>query len=438
MTPEWAWPADVIRPFRDALVPSSVPVRAAHFPDGHPPLVTIRFDGSMEKRDADPASIKGRLFVAKATDLVYSKIDVRNGAIGIVPAHLPVVAVTAEYPVHHVRPDVADVSYVQLLVRSSGLRSEVQSRISGASGRKRIMPSDLLAMRAPFPALPVQRAIVAHAGRAEHAVAQAESAASGSRREALGAFLGALGLVRPQEGARPKQVIARWSTVERWGFDANYRALSGLANLGRFPVVRLADVVADLENGWSPQCLARPASADEWGVLKLGAVSFGSYDDAANKALPATLKPLPALEIRPGDLLISRANIPRLVGACALVEQTRPRLMLCDKIFRVVRPSTNRVDMGYLAEILKIPHVRYQIESACTGTSPTMQNITKPALLALRLPLPALDVQEALVDALASARYAADALVSAARVRRDLAMSEVDAMILGAMPAPNT
>ena len=349
MTPEWAWPGDVIRPFRDALVPSSVPVRAANFPDGHPPLVTIRFDGSMEKRDADPASIKGRLFVANATDLVYSKIDLRNGAIGIVPTHLPVVAVTAEYPVHHVRAEVADVSYVHLLVRSSGLRSEVQSRISGASGRKRIMPSDLLAMRAPFPALPAQRAIVAYADLADGAVRAAESTAHARRRNAEAAFLAGLGLTLPPEEERPKRMIARWSAVERWGFDAQYRAMSGLGSLGgRFPVVRLVDVVADLENGWSPQCLARPATGDEWGVLKLGAVSFGRYDDAANKALPATLRAIPALEVKAGDLLISRANIPRLVGACALVKTTKPRLMLCDKIFRVVPAPVHSADAAYL------------------------------------------------------------------------------------------
>ena len=66
-----------------------------------------------------------------------------------------------------------------------------------------------------------------------------------------------------------------------------------------------------------------------------------------------------------------------------------------------------------------------------------MQNITKPALLALRFPLPPPDVQQALVNELTSARDAADALVAAARARRDLAMSEVDAMILGTTPVPN-
>lgn len=434
---EWAWPEAMVRPLREALEPVSVPVKPTDFPHGHPPLMTIRFDGSVERRDADPGSIKGRLFVARAGEIVYSKIDVRNGAIGIVPPWLPVVAVTSEYPVHRVRDEVATVGYLRLLVRSSGLRRVIQSRISGASGRKRILPADLLSMRAPLPALDVQRAIVAHAERAEAAVRRAEGGAEALRLGAQAAFLRGLGLHLPEAHERPKAMTLRWSAVERWGVGFNQRmAGGGLALEGTFPVVRLGDVVADLENGWSPKCLPRPAEGDEWGVLKLGAVSFGRYDASENKALPRPLKPVLALEVRVGDVLISRANIPRLVGACARVEQTRPRLMLCDKIFRVVPPKDSPVEPEYLTEILKIPQVRFQIESACTGTSPTMQNITKPALLGLRFPRPPLDVQRALVADLTKARAASDAMLAEARSVRATAMADVDAMILGTVPVP--
>jgi hypothetical protein len=63
----------------------------------------------------------------------------------------------------------------------------------------------------------------------------------------------------------------------------------------------VARIEADLSNGWSPQCFARPAEENEWGVLKLGAVSFGSCNDKENKALPPSLKADPVLEVRVGD-----------------------------------------------------------------------------------------------------------------------------------------
>lgn len=419
------------------LVPSVEPCRAAEHRDSHPPLVTIRFDGSIERRDADPTAIKGRLFLARAGDLVYSKIDVRNGAIGVVPAELPLIAVTAEYPVHRVRSERAEVAYVRLVVRSSAMRREIQSRISGASGRKRIMPADLLDIRAPFPALPTQRVIIEQAHRASADLDEGLAAAARVAHEAGVAFLHALGLRAPEETPRRKIMVRRWSATARWGVDYNQRVDGGGASAdGAYPTARLGDVIADLENGWSPQCLKRPAEPSEWGVLKLGAVSFGRYDDSENKALPTHLKPIPRYEVRPGDVLISRANIPRLVGACAIVTETRDRLILCDKIFRVVPKPQPKIVGAFIAEVLKIPQVRFQIESACTGTSPTMQNITKPALLDLRFPLPTLEVQEGLVAMMKDARARADALRAEARERYGLAMQEVDAMILGTAPVP--
>ncbi|MGD9788710.1 MAG: hypothetical protein AB7U30_12260, partial [Sulfuricellaceae bacterium] len=191
------------------------------------------------------------------------------------------------------------------------------------------------------------------------------------------------------------------------------------------------DLIADLENGWSPKCLDRPATPAEWGVLKVGAVSFGAFDETENKALPQSLAPIPRYEVKPGDMLISRANITRLVGACALVKETRRKLMLCDKIFRFVWKEKNEALPAYLDEVLKIPHLRQQIENALTGTSPTMKNISKPSLLALKLPLPPLDAQQKLVESITDARRRAATLRAEAERLRQQAAAEVEAAILG-------
>lgn len=186
-----------------------------------------------------------------------------------------------------------------------------------------------------------------------------------------------------------------------------------------------------MSNGWSPKCLDRPAQGDEWGVLKLGAVSYGAFNPNENKGLPASLAAMPALEIKTGDWLISRANITRLVGACALVKETPPRLMLCDKIFRAVWRPSSPVLPAYLDEVIKTPHLRQQIEASLTGTSPTMKNISKPALLALRLPLPPLEIQQTLVAAIGQARAEAAALRQQASQLREQARRQIEAALLG-------
>lgn len=159
----------------------------------------------------------------------------------------------------------------------------------------------------------------------------------------------------------------------------------------------LTDVVENIENGWSPQCLKRPAANGEWGVVKVGAVSFGAFDPAENKALPASLAPRPQHEIRQGDLLMSRANTLDLVGACAYVHETPARLLLCDKIFRFVFRRGGRLAPKYLDQVLKSPALRAQIVAGATGTSPTMKNIAKAKIMRLRLPVPPVPEQRRIV-----------------------------------------
>ena len=80
---------------------------------------------------------------------------------------------------------------------------------------------------------------------------------------------------------------------------------------------------------------------------------------------------------------------------------------------------------------MKTPHLRQQIEASLTGTSPTMKNISKPALMALRFPLPPLDVQQTLIDAIGQARVDALALRQQAKQLREQAKREIEAALLG-------
>jgi len=235
--------------------------------------------------------------------------------------------------------------------------------------------------------------------------------------------------------ATPKVFALWWKELERWSLEFNRLALNSPdPKKGRFSTAELGLLIADLENGWSPKCQERPAYQEEWGVLKLGAVSFGIFNPSENKALPSRLKPDPRLEIHSGDVLISRANITRLVGACALVSHTRPKLMLCDKIFRVVFKAKSPILPDYLVEIMKTAHLRHQIENAVTGTSPTMKNITKTSLLGLVLPVPPLKVQQEIVDMVNHLRQRIAQERKIAEERQFQVTREVKEMILGIRP----
>lgn len=155
----------------------------------------------------------------------------------------------------------------------------------------------------------------------------------------------------------------------------------------------LSEIVAGIDSGWSPVCLDRPAKDGEWGVLKLGAVTWCEFDCDENKALPPSVQTRPALEVRAGDLLFVRKNTYDLVGACALVEETRPRLLMSDLIFRLVLPTPAPVISQYLHRLLIYPTKRKQIQQLAGGSAGSMPNISKGRLGSASIPLPPLALQ---------------------------------------------
>lgn len=432
----WNWPDEVVKPLASILKRRNEAALETLTPESMVTLLTIRFDGSIEPRE--PVRIKdinGRLFRVYPGDVVFSKIDVRNGAIGLAPDDIDCMCVTSEFPVYSVDFQKTDSGYVKLLFRTVAFKKLLNSMISGASGRKRIQPTQLEGVKVPIPPLPIQQKIVAH-WEAANSKANADMDASQELAISTPSLLvSKIGLKALVSSHSRRAFVSSWNEIERWGVGLA-REMSRRPNveMSPFPVVSLSDVIADLQNGWSPKCLTRPATGDEWGVLKVGAVSFGWFDERQNKALPPSLKPREQYEVKPGDLIISRANIARYVGACALVDKVRPRLMLCDKLFRVVWKEESPVLPKYLDEILKIPHLRWQIENNLTGASPTMKNISKPALMALRFPLPPLDIQEAIIAEIEEKRKEARDLQKDAKVSQKQAGLEVEKMIFGTRP----
>src|SRR5205085_2864439 len=125
--------------------------------------------------------------------------------------------------------------------------------------------------------------------------------------------------------------------------------------------------------GWSPSCENRVADADEWGVLKVGCVNGTAFNENENKALPKDLKPIPGLEIKLGDILMSRANTRELLGSASIVRNVRPRLLLCDKLYRL-RINQEILLPDFFVLIMRSSTVRFQLERDATGASSSMQN----------------------------------------------------------------
>ena len=154
----------------------------------------------------------------------------------------------------------------------------------------------------------------------------------------------------------------------------------------------LNGLLFSIDSGKSPQCASRPAGLGEKGVLKLGAISHGTFRPSETKAVLNTSDVRDADEVRRGDVLLARKNTPELVGSSAYVRGVRPGLFMPDLIFRLV-PDTERIRPRYLRDALSSDSARRRLRSLAGGSAASMSNISKAKLGTMRIPVPPLDIQ---------------------------------------------
>lgn len=158
---------------------------------------------------------------------------------------------------------------------------------------------------------------------------------------------------------------------------------------------RLGNLALSSDSGWSPQCLPGMRKGQEWGVLKVSAVSWGKFNPDENKALPASQNPRLDCEVKSGDFLISRANTDELVARSVVVNDAPPHLMMSDKIVRFTLSCS--VDKVFVNIVNGVPYSRAYYMGNASGTSSSMKNVSRETMSLLPVSLPPLQEQRRIV-----------------------------------------
>ena len=181
----------------------------------------------------------------------------------------------------------------------------------------------------------------------------------------------------------------------------------------------LRTVIEKIEAGKSFTCLSRKSEPDEWGIIKVSAMTWGEFLPEENKAVPPNREMNIRNQIRQGDILVSRANTEKYVGAPVFVRDEPSRLLLSDKSLRL-RPAKG-IDPNWLITVLRAPTTRERISARSTGMKDSMRNISQKSLLSVEVPVPiALNDQSEVVRNANEARNASIQLRNAVRDNRKL------------------
>jgi type I restriction enzyme S subunit len=156
--------------------------------------ITIHFNGDISRRQTkNGRDYSMALKWVRPLDLVLSKIDLKNGAVGVLPVGWSNAVVTNHFAVYE--PDITRVEprYLRYLVQTDEFKKWLWANRSGADGRTEVKLPVFEDLEIPLPEKPDQVAIVDAYESAMVEAAGKEKAADAAEAKATSDFESALG-----------------------------------------------------------------------------------------------------------------------------------------------------------------------------------------------------------------------------------------------------
>jgi type I restriction enzyme S subunit len=360
------------------------------------PSVDAYGTGQVEESESI-RSAKMRLY---GGEVLISKLNPRKSrVVGVTPHDLPIVSSTEFVGL---RPlDTLDFRFFAYLLESETVRQSLDGQVESVTrSHQRVAPEDITHLSVAVPTLEMQRRIAD--------------------------FLDAETARIDQLYTLQKNMIDRLNEREVAQLDIAVDDL--IFRAGTVPLRRF---LWSVDQGSSPQCDAVPAAEDEWGVLKVSCLRPGIFIPQENKRLPDETPPETSSEVHEGDLLITRANTPQLVGSTAVVRKVRRKLLLSDKIFRI--RLTNGMSPEFVATVARGSRIRALCAAGSNGASQSMANIRFEEVKAWPLPAVGLDEQSKFVDHVSRRHEKLEALRPAINRQLDLLAERRQALIAAAV-----
>jgi type I restriction enzyme S subunit len=193
----------------------------------------------------------------------------------------------------------------------------------------------------------------------------------------------------------------------------------------------LGDVIDSLEAGVSVNSDEGEPAADAPCVLKTSAILSGQFSPTECKPIVRNEWKRARTSLRGDSILISRMNTPDLVGEVGYVEIDYPWIFLPDRVWMTRFRASARINARWLCYLLSTPEFKLRIQDLATGTSGSMKNISKGALLSLSLPYPTVEEQTAIATALSDMDAEIAALEARLAKARQVKLGMMQALLTG-------
>jgi type I restriction enzyme S subunit len=334
--------------------------------------VRLHHKGVVLREEKIGQRIKSKQYLAKEGQFIISRIDARNGAMGLVTQELDGAIVTNDFLLYEVDEKNLFTKYFDFLTSTKSFVWECIKASKGTTNRVRLKPEKFLEIKISLPPLVEQKRIVV---RIESVLAKIE-AVKRLRTEAI-----------------KEMAILLGKSIEKYCFEKAY------------PIVDFGDLIEDAKNG-----IYKPTIFLGRGVpcIRMFNIHKGKINLSDCVLLDVTKEELNKYECNPGDIIFNRVNSRELVGKAGLVPIGSPKCVFESKNIRL-RVDLKRAIPKYANYIIN----SYNSKDYFSGVLKQQcgqATLNRTHLDKMPFPLPLIETQQSIVAYLDSLQAKVDEL----------------------------
>lgn len=358
--------------------------------------VTIKVrNGGVVPRDevmGENIGTKKQFLVSKG-QFILSKIDARNGAMGIIPAELDGAVVTQDFLPYDIDATKVNPQYFVLVCTTKQFIAFCQSCSSGTTNRQRVDEAQFLNIRVPVPSLEQQNKLVKAYNDIMVFIKMEEMKAIDIDVKATVNVRNALG-VAPYPGHVEKKLVhyIYYCAIDSWSVPQILHAENSPFGKSKFACRRLSDLAFI-----NPKTdMSMLSDTDNMSFIPMEDIS-DDYGEWTGKRVGSKSNIKGYTKFQDGDIIWARITPCMQNGKSTILTNLVNGKGYGSTEFHVIRIKSNDVLPQYIHTLLRHFDVLSDAKKYFTGSA-GQQRVPTSYLENLLIPVPPLEVQKQIAD----------------------------------------
>lgn len=363
--------------------------------------VTIRVrNGGVVPRDEVKGANIGtkKQYVISSGQFILSKIDARNGAMGIIPESLDGAIVTQDFLAYDIDKSRINPQYLVLISTTKQFIDFCQSCSSGTTNRQRVDEAKFLSIRIPLPSLDEQNRLVKDFNNIMTFIKMEEMKVIDIEVKAVAAVREALGVASYPGNTEERLIrLTNYAAIDSWSVPKILLAGHSPFGESKYKCKKLSELAFI-----NPRTdLSILNDTDEMSFIPMEDIS-DDYGEWQNKKTGKKTDVKGYTKFQNGDIIWARITPCMQNGKSALLRGLINGKGYGSTEFHIVRISSNEILPQYIHTLLRHYDVLSDAKKYFTGSA-GQQRVPASYLSNLLIPIPPLDIQRQIASEYAKA-----------------------------------